>query len=561
MSRQIQFRRGTTAEHSAFTGAVGEVTVDTTKDTAVVHDGSTVGGFPLLRESAYTAADVLTKIKTVDGSGSGLDADLLDGKNAADTGVNTIVQRNASGNALALGAATGTSFNSITGLASVAPAMDGTATVGTSPLVARQDHVHPSDISKISTADVIMAIGNINSPLLDMPLKNSLAMKAGVGSATFTRASTATYVDRYGVLKTAAIDEARFEKEGYLNEGNSTNLLTYSGSNNYTSWNKDAYITLTVDGGVVTPSNIAGAIKVTSSDVVTTSYRVIKQSENIASAAAGSTYTASVYIKLGSAGKFRVRFAHAGGFIGAGVVTLDGLFTMTSDTGVTTSLIEIGNGWYSFSSTLISSITLTNLYVQYLFANTNTANVDYFYVDCMQLEALPFATSYIPTVASAVTRSADILKVTRQHNMPLNGAPFSLVLDCNILGLKPTTLDIGRHNIFDIRGINYYRMFIDNSNRVQGFGTTDGGNLSTYIFSDVVPTRRYALVTVGTTMYLYVNGMQIQTKTVGDTPIYNETFNEIVVGAESGGTRQTYGHISNFRIYDKALSSQEITLA
>lgn len=83
MSRQIQFRRGTTAEHSAFTGAVGEVTVDTTKDTVVVHDGSTVGGFPLLRESAYTAADVLTKVKTVDGSGSGLDADLLDGQSSS----------------------------------------------------------------------------------------------------------------------------------------------------------------------------------------------------------------------------------------------------------------------------------------------------------------------------------------------------------------------------------------------------------------------------------------------------------------------------------------------
>lgn len=83
MSKQVQFRRGTTAEHSTFTGAVGEITVDTTKDTVVVHDGSTVGGFPLLRESAYTATDVLTKLKTVDGSGSGLDADLLDGQSSS----------------------------------------------------------------------------------------------------------------------------------------------------------------------------------------------------------------------------------------------------------------------------------------------------------------------------------------------------------------------------------------------------------------------------------------------------------------------------------------------
>lgn len=50
MATQVQRRRGTTAEHSTFTGAVGETTVDTSKDTVVVHDGSTQGGFPLLRE-------------------------------------------------------------------------------------------------------------------------------------------------------------------------------------------------------------------------------------------------------------------------------------------------------------------------------------------------------------------------------------------------------------------------------------------------------------------------------------------------------------------------------
>ena len=52
MSTAVQFRRGTTTEHSTFTGAVGEITVDTTKDTAVIHDGSTVGGHPLLKQAA-----------------------------------------------------------------------------------------------------------------------------------------------------------------------------------------------------------------------------------------------------------------------------------------------------------------------------------------------------------------------------------------------------------------------------------------------------------------------------------------------------------------------------
>lgn len=51
MSTAVQLRRGTTTQHSTFTGAVGEVTVDTTKDTVVVHDGTTVGGHPLVKES------------------------------------------------------------------------------------------------------------------------------------------------------------------------------------------------------------------------------------------------------------------------------------------------------------------------------------------------------------------------------------------------------------------------------------------------------------------------------------------------------------------------------
>ena len=53
----VQRRRGTTAEHATFTGLLGELTVDTDKDTVVVHDGSTAGGFPLARAAGGTLAD------------------------------------------------------------------------------------------------------------------------------------------------------------------------------------------------------------------------------------------------------------------------------------------------------------------------------------------------------------------------------------------------------------------------------------------------------------------------------------------------------------------------
>jgi microcystin-dependent protein len=45
----VQFRRGTDTEHSSFTGAEGEVTVDTTNDTLRVHDGTTAGGVRLAK--------------------------------------------------------------------------------------------------------------------------------------------------------------------------------------------------------------------------------------------------------------------------------------------------------------------------------------------------------------------------------------------------------------------------------------------------------------------------------------------------------------------------------
>jgi RNase P/RNase MRP subunit p29 len=50
----FQRRRGTTAAHTSFTGLAGELTVDTTKNTVVVHDGSTAGGVPLSKQRATT---------------------------------------------------------------------------------------------------------------------------------------------------------------------------------------------------------------------------------------------------------------------------------------------------------------------------------------------------------------------------------------------------------------------------------------------------------------------------------------------------------------------------
>ena len=78
----VQLRRGTAAEHSSFTGAAGEVTVNTTRNSVHVHDGSTAGGTELATKASVdnlssnsiidADADTHVKVETT------TDADTID---------------------------------------------------------------------------------------------------------------------------------------------------------------------------------------------------------------------------------------------------------------------------------------------------------------------------------------------------------------------------------------------------------------------------------------------------------------------------------------------------
>ena len=49
MASKIQFKRGTTTQSNLYRGAEGEVIINTTKDTIVVHDGVQTGGYEIIR--------------------------------------------------------------------------------------------------------------------------------------------------------------------------------------------------------------------------------------------------------------------------------------------------------------------------------------------------------------------------------------------------------------------------------------------------------------------------------------------------------------------------------
>jgi len=72
MAKSLRLRRGTTAEHATFVGAEGEVTVDTTKDTLVIHDGITIGGSPLATKAEVAALNASTIVRKDSDTGAAM---------------------------------------------------------------------------------------------------------------------------------------------------------------------------------------------------------------------------------------------------------------------------------------------------------------------------------------------------------------------------------------------------------------------------------------------------------------------------------------------------------
>ena len=259
-------------------------------------------------------------------------------------------------------------------------------------------------------------------PSLNLDFTNSRSLDSRI---TFTRASTATYVGRDGLIKTAGVDEARFDHDpstgeslGLLIEEARTNLITYS--NHFglgSSWNTiratvtinqtvapDGTLTADLLEPIVTPSGgyTRFYINVTTGTTYTFSFFAKYQSSDFPYISVYAAYEA-----VSGSGRNVNYFNVQNGTLGSGF----------GSTYISHSIQDYGNGWYRCIITTTADVTGSVPFV--IFPAEGDLDMSYvsdgvggIYIWGAQLEQGSSPTSYIPTSSSSVTRQPDNAQIT-----------------------------------------------------------------------------------------------------------------------------------------------------
>ena len=252
-------------------------------------------------------------------------------------------------------------------------------------------------------------------PTLNLDFANTKRLDPRI---SFTRASTGTYVDADGLIKTAAVNAGRFdhdpatgESKGLLIEESRTNLFTYSEDFSDSDWAKFGSATVTASS-VTTPDGETNGYLLESSGT--------DRIEDTPSTAITGTATLSIFAKYNNVSYIsmtildsslngqRQWFKIDDGTLGSS--TAVGTGKNLSDA----SIADMGNGFYRLSMSIDGFSGQTARCLIYL-ARTDSSfdasSGDATIIYGAQLEQGAFPTSYIPTSGSTVTRSADVATI------------------------------------------------------------------------------------------------------------------------------------------------------
>ena len=256
-------------------------------------------------------------------------------------------------------------------------------------------------------------------PSLDLRFADNKSLvdaTTGASLVTFTRASTGTFVDSDGVLRTATTNEARFdhnpttgESLGLLVEEARTNLLLRSEEFESASW---------INLNTTESSNVAVAPNgtLTADKLIENSGAGFKSIDQVLAISA-LTYTFSIYAK--AVERSIVQLLWSGGastnFANFNLAT----GTVTAGTYTSATITPAGSGWFRLS---ITSALAAGTYSGIVSLQTNasaTRAASYtgdgtsgFFIWGAQMEAGAFPTSYIPTTTATATRAADVASIT-----------------------------------------------------------------------------------------------------------------------------------------------------
>ncbi|NWM84787.1 phage tail protein [Escherichia coli] len=447
-----------------------------------------------------------------------------------------------------------------------------------------------ADRAEVAAEVTAEPYANIVPPLPDVwiPFNDSLDMIAGFSpgykkiaigddvvqvasdkQVNFSRASTATYINKSGELKTAEINEPRFECDGLLIEGQRTNF--FQNSTDPSKWNKSTSLDVTETGTdsfgfnygrFVVQDSIVGTSKAhtiiglysstggvdTSGDEkhVTISCRVKSEVDNIA---------------------VRILFEHYDGEVrtSIGAANLNLTTRIISKTGQTSrvtarSVKDDATGWIFFEATLKADTTENTVggFVQYSpDTGQMVASGDYLDVTTPQIEAGTGASSFIVTGTAPVTRASDMVTVPIKNN--LYNLPFTVLCEVHKNWYKTPN---AAPRVFDT-----YRHQAD-AGIVMGFGSS--GGYDGFPYCDIGGSDRRINENAGLEKMLI--GMRVKSErstcvvSNGKLSSENKTKWEYIRstatirigGQTTAGLRHLFGHVRNFRLWHKELTDAQL---